>query len=310
MTRAVQVFKDNALDRARLEEDAAVQRDAAEADRSRRAVERAIAADEQADVVRRLSDGLKNLAAGDLRVRLGEGFPGRHAQIRDDFNAAIDRLKRTMLSVISSASAIHAGTHEISSASDDLSRRTEEHAASLEHTAAALNQITTTVKKSAEGATHARAVVVAAHQDARKGTIVVGQAVAATDAIAHSARQINQMDRVTQQNAAMVEESTAASYSLSQQTSQLAGLVGQFQVGRGGPDDAMRREPRRAAPRAFGADPHLPRAARAPGDGRIANLAARMDAAMRPARPGRGAPRAMVANGAPIAGEPPDWETF
>jgi len=108
----------------------------------------------------------------------------------------------------------------------------------------------------------------------------------------------------------MVEESTAASYPLSRQTSQLAGLVGQFQVGRGGPDDAMRREPRRAAPRAFGADPHLPRAARAPGDGRIANLAARMDAAMRPARPGRGAPRAMVANGAPIAGEPPDWETF
>ena len=43
---------------------------------------------------------------------------------------------------------------------------------------------------------------------------------------------INQMDQVTQQNAAMVEESTAASHSLSQETEQLSGLIGQFQVGR------------------------------------------------------------------------------
>ena len=43
---------------------------------------------------------------------------------------------------------------------------------------------------------------------------------------------INQMDQMTQQNAAMVEESTAASHSLSQETEQLSGLIGQFQVGR------------------------------------------------------------------------------
>ena len=42
---------------------------------------------------------------------------------------------------------------------------------------------------------------------------------------------INQMDQVTQQNAAMVEQSTAASRSLAQDSGDLAGLVGQFQVG-------------------------------------------------------------------------------
>ena len=42
---------------------------------------------------------------------------------------------------------------------------------------------------------------------------------------------VNQMDQVTQQNAAMVEESTAASHSLSEEAEALARLVGQFQIG-------------------------------------------------------------------------------
>ena len=39
------------------------------------------------------------------------------------------------------------------------------------------------------------------------------------------------MDQVTQQNAAMVEQSTAASHSLADEASELARLVGQFQIG-------------------------------------------------------------------------------
>jgi methyl-accepting chemotaxis protein len=42
---------------------------------------------------------------------------------------------------------------------------------------------------------------------------------------------VNQMDQVTQQNAAMVEEATAASHSLSGEAAELARLVGQFQTG-------------------------------------------------------------------------------
>ncbi|HUZ91244.1 MAG TPA: globin-coupled sensor protein [Methylocella sp.] len=63
---------------------------------------------------------------------------------------------------------------------------------------------------------------------------------------------INHMDQVTQQNAAMVEQTTAASHSLSQETERLSDLVGQFQIGEAaghagknaGP--AMRKPPARA----------------------------------------------------------------
>ncbi|MCR5874868.1 methyl-accepting chemotaxis protein [Phenylobacterium sp. J426] len=43
---------------------------------------------------------------------------------------------------------------------------------------------------------------------------------------------VNQMDQVTQQNAAMVEQTTAASHSLRQEAAQLAELIGRFQVDR------------------------------------------------------------------------------
>ena len=44
---------------------------------------------------------------------------------------------------------------------------------------------------------------------------------------------INQMDQVTQQNAAMVEESTAASRTLAGETNELSRLIGQFTIGDG-----------------------------------------------------------------------------
>jgi methyl-accepting chemotaxis protein len=55
---------------------------------------------------------------------------------------------------------------------------------------------------------------------------------------------VTQMDQVTQQNAAMVEEATAASHALAAEAEELAKLVGQFTVGEMAPP----AEPVRAAP--------------------------------------------------------------
>jgi methyl-accepting chemotaxis protein len=55
---------------------------------------------------------------------------------------------------------------------------------------------------------------------------------------------MNQMDQVTQQNAAMVEQSTAASHSLAQESATLATLVQRFSLrdlGRSGASSTLRR---------------------------------------------------------------------
>ncbi len=193
MTRAVQVFKDNAAQRARLEAEALANRTQAERERERVAAERAKAAEEQAEVVRRLGAGLKDLAGGDLMARLGEGFTPAYAQIRDNFNEAVARLKGVVLSVVESAHAIQTGAQEISTASDDLARRAEQQAAGLEETTATLGEVTMAVKKSAEGAGHAQQVVTAADADAKQSAVVVREAVEAMNTIAKSSLKISQI---------------------------------------------------------------------------------------------------------------------
>ena len=88
---------------------------------------------------------------------------------------------------------MQAGAHEISSAADDLSRRTERQAASLEQTAAALDQITATVRRTAENAQAADSVVGQGRSQAEVGATVVRRAVAAMGEIEHSSGQINQI---------------------------------------------------------------------------------------------------------------------
>ena len=193
MAGAVQVFKTNAIQRVQAEKEAAEHRSEAEAERGRVESEKARAAEVQSKAMASLGDGLQRLAGGDLTTRLDSDFPSEFAKIRDDFNAAAEKLMETVRGVVSSTGAIHSGARGISSASDNLSQRTEQQAASLEETAAALCEITATLQKSAEGAKHASQVVANADGDAKKGAVIVKQAIEAMDAIANSSEQIGQI---------------------------------------------------------------------------------------------------------------------
>jgi methyl-accepting chemotaxis protein len=82
------------------------------------------------------------------------------------------------------------------------------------------------------------------------------------------------MDQVTQQNAAMVEQSTAATHSLKGETGELVRLMGRFRVGEG---QAQRRP--------AAADP----AQHAPARNPVAEQRARRDTFARPSRGGAAA---------------------
>ncbi|MBJ7412418.1 MAG: HAMP domain-containing protein [Phenylobacterium sp.] len=193
IVKSLNVFRDNQLhlERMRLEQEE--QRAAAEATRRESAAAAEASAEEQARVVDSLAGGLERLAAGDLTVRLQEGFPGSYEKLRNDFNDAVVKLEKAMSAIAASTSAIRSGGSEISGAADDLSQRTERQAATLEQTAAALDQITATVQRSAEGATLSREAVAAAKTEAERSGDVVSRAVTSMTAIEASAREINQI---------------------------------------------------------------------------------------------------------------------
>ncbi|MDE1895759.1 MAG: HAMP domain-containing protein, partial [Rhodospirillales bacterium] len=144
MARAVRVFKDAGLEKIRLEGDMETARQRADEERRHREMEREAAAREQENVVSSLAVGLEKLAEGDLVFRLNTPFNPDYEKLRGDFNNAIERLHQAMKVIMGNASNIRSGTGEIAAAADDLSRRTEQQAASLEETAAALDEITAT----------------------------------------------------------------------------------------------------------------------------------------------------------------------
>jgi methyl-accepting chemotaxis protein len=182
MSRAVQVFKDAGLEKQRLE-----------AERRKAEEVRAKNAKAQAQVVSLIGAGLEKLSSGDLTYRLTETFATEYEKLRADFNAAMAQLQGTMKTVVGRAHGLRSGGAEISQASDDLSKRTEQQAASLEETAAALDQITATVKKTADGTIEARKVVASAKADAETSAEIVREAVSAMSQIEESSRQIGQI---------------------------------------------------------------------------------------------------------------------
>ncbi|NBB14220.1 HAMP domain-containing protein [Caulobacter sp. SLTY] len=193
MAQAVQVFKDNALRARQLEAEAERSRAEAEAQRAAADAERRRNEAEQAMVVEALAASLGRLAGGDLTVRIDAAFEGQYAQIRSDFNAAVDSLNKAITTINASAGGIRGGSDEIASASDDLSRRTEQQAASLEETAAALDELTATVRRSADGAKQAAEAAAAAKVAASQSGAVMQEAVGAMAEIEQSSGQVSQI---------------------------------------------------------------------------------------------------------------------
>jgi len=193
MVATVQAFKDNTIEKQRLEAEAAEARRLAEEDQARKEIETQQYIEAHNLFVSSITDALHHLSDGDLTCRLTQAFSDEYEKIRSDFNVSAEKLQQVMLGVHANTQAIRSGTKEISTAADDLSRRTEQQAASLEETAAALGEITNTVRKTAAGATHARQAVSTAKSDAEKGGEVVRQAVNAMSGIEKSSQQIGQI---------------------------------------------------------------------------------------------------------------------
>ncbi|HYE43062.1 MAG TPA: methyl-accepting chemotaxis protein [Caulobacteraceae bacterium] len=193
MAGAVLTFKEAAIENERLQGQTEAQRRETEAERARNEAARAAAAAEQARVVASVAEGLEHLSGGDLTYRLNDAFPQDYEKLRADFNRAMGQLQDTVQVVVDNVAGIQSGAGEISQASDDLSRRTEQQAASLEETAAALDQITATVRRTAAGAEQARSATTSATEDARRSGQVVAQAVDAMGQIEASSRQISQI---------------------------------------------------------------------------------------------------------------------
>jgi methyl-accepting chemotaxis protein len=127
---------------------------------------------------------------GDLTRRMPVESRDEVGALAEAFNRFVASLNHTIGDVRDSAYAIAGASTEIASGNMNLSGRTEAQASSLEETAAAMEELTSTVRQNADNARQANQLVLSATREAEKGGQVVGQVVATMGSISDSSRKI------------------------------------------------------------------------------------------------------------------------
>lgn len=224
MAAAVEVFKRNGIEVARMNEQESGSR--ARSDDLRSRMQSVVGAavegdfskridkqfgDESLDNFARNVDSLLNaveagvsetgrvaqaLAQGDLTITMSGQFRGAFAELQANVNTAVESLRSAMQNVRLSTGTINDGSNELSSATNDLSKRTEQQAAALEETSAALDEITAVVRTSTERAQEATVMVGEAKESAVQSGAVVRSAVQAMERIEQASREIAQITNV------------------------------------------------------------------------------------------------------------------
>jgi methyl-accepting chemotaxis protein len=173
MAKAVLVFREQA-----------VEKDKADAAKK-------ISDAEQQRVVDTLEANLGKLAQGDLTSEINEAFSPAYESVKTNFNAAVTELRNLIGTVMESAMTIRTGSGEIAQASEDLARRTEANAASLEETSAAVTQMDGRLKATAASAGRTVERADGAIATVSGGRSIADEAVQAMTRVADSAKGID-----------------------------------------------------------------------------------------------------------------------
>ncbi len=142
-------------------------------------------------VISEVKGVVQAIAEGNLSRKVTYDYGGEFDSLKTALNNAIDRLSEVLGGVAVAAEAVHSGTREITNGNIDLQRRTSEQAEDLEKTAAAVEQITGTVRHNAENTRQANELSAAARAKAESGGEVVSSAVEAMTEINQSSAKIS-----------------------------------------------------------------------------------------------------------------------
>ncbi|MGE5504964.1 MAG: methyl-accepting chemotaxis protein [Actinomycetota bacterium] len=229
IAKAVQVFKQNAIDKVRMEAEQKAREEAErQAEAAQRAREAAIVA-EVAEVARAASGGdlerridlagkdgflltlceginnllaqtgaaLKDVAAvlssvadGNLTRRITAQYGGLFGQLKGDVNKTADKLSEIVTNINKAAGQIASAASEVAAGSQDLSERSEQQASSLQETAASMEELAATVRQNSSNAQQANQLASGAREVAAGGGQVVSDAISAMARIEASSQKI------------------------------------------------------------------------------------------------------------------------
>ncbi len=151
---------------------------------------------EQAVMVQDLGGALDRLADGVLDREIENAFPPEYAALRSNYNRALGKLRGVIDEVTMASTSLVDNANQIAAASDDLSKRTETQAATLEQSAAALEELLGSVSSAAENAQSADEQVRVTREIAERNGAVMKSAIEAMGAIEKSSEKIGEITNV------------------------------------------------------------------------------------------------------------------
>ena len=138
---------------------------------------------------------LRRLSEGDLAVRIDRDLGDLDA-IRSSFNDAAAKVDSVIAGVLGQSGELVAESAAIRGASDDLSRRTEQQAATLEQSAAALEQLASSVRGTTGRSKEARSEAHLAKEGTRQSAETITVAMESMNRIAASSQKISKITSV------------------------------------------------------------------------------------------------------------------
>ncbi len=215
--------------------------------------ETAAALDEITATVRRTAEGARHARAVVGSTRIGAERSGGVVRQAVEAMSGIESSSREIVQIIGVIDEIAFQTNLLALNAGVEAARAGEAGRGF---AVVASEVRALAQRSADAAKEIKRLISASTRQVEQGVSLVGQTGEALVAIVQQVAEIdgivadiaasaleqatgldqvntavNHMDQVTQQNAAMVEESTAASHALSQETGELTRLMGAFSLG-------------------------------------------------------------------------------
>lgn len=196
INRALVIFRQNAMEKERIEQETETARREQQMERDRNEELKNIESEKLATAISSLESALARLSNGDLSAMIDAQFDGGLDSVRMDFNNSIKKLALTMSDIANAILNLKEHSGSVGAAADQLSDRTENQAATLEETAAALNQIMETVRLTSERAKDAALRAKDARNDTQHSSEVVTNAISAMEGIEKASSDISNIINV------------------------------------------------------------------------------------------------------------------
>lgn len=150
-------------------------------------------------VLENFSTIFSSMASGNLNVYIKSDFEGIFKTIQDDAQKTIGVLKDILKDIQSATKGINQNLGDLKASSDDLMKRSESQSTNLQETAAAIEQLTSTIKMNSE---HSQSVSNTATETkllATESEGVVNEAISEMQAIMKTSKKIHKIISVIEE---------------------------------------------------------------------------------------------------------------